>query len=196
MPFVCCRTNGSSYRLENSMKRFVRTIDGIAAVSGGLAGVMLCIGLAMAFIEIILRSAFSSTLYITEEYSGYLMCGLTFCGLGYTLREKGHIRMTFLHRIVIGKSRWYLDMVCYAAGCIFCAAITGFSGEFFWDSVVTRSQSMQLSETYLAIPQFFMPFGALIMTLQFLSEFLKTFLELKGDTGGLAIREEAEDLGR
>lgn len=178
------------------MKRFVRTIDGIAAVSGGLAGVMLCIGLAMAFIEIILRSAFSSTLYITEEYSGYLMCGLTFCALGYTLREKGHIRMTFLHRIVIGKNRAYLDLFCYAIGGIFCAAITVFTGEFFWDSVVTRSQSMQLSETYLAIPQFFMPFGALIMTLQFLSEFLKTILVLKGDTGGLAICEEVEDLGR
>lgn len=178
------------------MKRIVRTIDSIASIGGGLAAVMLCIGLAMTFIEIILRGAFSTTLYITEEYSGYLMCGLTFCALGYTLREKGHIRMTFLHKIVTGKSRRHLDLVCYAAGFIFCAAITSFTGEFFWDSVVTRSQSMQISETYLAIPQFFMPFGALIMTFQFLSEFLKTVLVLKEDTGGLAIREEVEDLGR
>lgn len=178
------------------MKRLVRTIDGISAFSGGLSGVILCIGLILAFIEIILRTAFSSTLFITEEYSGYLMCGLTFCGLGYTLREKGHIRMIFLHRIVTGKHRGYLDMICYAVGCLFCGAITFFSGEFFWDSVVTRSQSMQISETYLAIPQFFMPFGASIMTLQFLGELLKTILVLKGDAGGLAIREEAKDLGR
>ncbi len=41
-----------------------------------------------------------------------------------------------------------------------------------------------------------MPFGALVMTLQFLGEFFKTILVIKGDTGGLAIREEAEDLGR
>jgi TRAP-type C4-dicarboxylate transport system permease small subunit len=178
------------------MKRLVRTIDTIAAVSGGLSGVMLCMGLALTFTEIILRTAFSSTLFITEEYSGYLMCGLTFCGLGYTLREKGHIRMTFLYRIVAGRHRRYLDLACYATGCLFCAAITGFTGEFFWDSVVTQSQSMQISETYLAIPQFFMPFGAFIMTLQFLSEFFKTILVIKGNADGLSVLEEAEDLGR
>lgn len=178
------------------MKRLIRIIDGLSGVIGGLSGVMLCIGLALTSIEIVLRSFFSSTLFITEEYSGYLMCGLTFCGLGYTLREKGHIRMTFLHRLVAGRSRGYLDMICCAAGCIFCACLTGFTGEFFWDSIVTRSQSMQISETYLAIPQFFMPFGALVMTIQFLGEFFKTILVIKGDTGGLAIREEAEDLGR
>ena len=178
------------------MKWMIQVIDGISAMIGGLAGVMLVIGLFLTSVEIILRSAFSSTLFITEEYSGYLMCGLTFCGLGYTLREKGHIRMTFLHRIIAGKSRSGLDAACCAAGFFFCAVITGFTGEFFWDSVVTRSQSMQISETYLAIPQFFMPLGALIMTLQFLGEFLKIILVIKGDTGGLAIREEAKDLGR
>lgn len=178
------------------MKRIIRTIDRISTFSGGLAGVMLCVGLGLTCVEIVLRGAFSSTLFITEEYSGYLMCGLTFCALSYTLREKGHIRMTFVHRIVAGKSRLILDAVCFAAGFLFCAVITGFTGDFFWDSVVTRSQSMQISETYLAIPQFFMPFGAGIMTLQFLGEFLKTVLVLQGNSGGMDLREEDAHLGR
>jgi hypothetical protein len=67
---------------------------------------------------------------------------------------------------------------------------------FFWDSVVNESRSMHVSETYLAIPQFFMPFGALLMTLQFLSEFLKAAALLKGDAQGLRILEESDDLGR
>ena len=68
--------------------------------------------------------------------------------------------------------------------------------EFFWDSVITRSQSMQISETYLAIPQVALPAGAFLMALQFTSEFLKTVLVLKDDTGGLEILSESGDLGR
>ncbi|KJS02812.1 MAG: hypothetical protein VR65_03965 [Desulfobulbaceae bacterium BRH_c16a] len=178
------------------MKFFIRTIDRLSGFCGALAGIMLCAGLALTAVEIVLRSAFDSTLFITDEYSGYMMCGLTFCGLSYTLREKGHIRMTFIHKVVTGRRREYLDLICYGVGILLCAALTCFTWAFFRDSIATGSQSMQISETYLAIPQFFMPFGALVMTLQFLAEFLKIILVIKDDAAGLTIHEEITDLGR
>jgi TRAP-type C4-dicarboxylate transport system permease small subunit len=178
------------------MQRMVKWIDTLAGVGGALAGVMLCAGLALIAAEIVLRSFFSHTLFITEEYAGYLMCGLTFCALGYTLRDKGHIRMTFLLKVVRGRPRIYLDLTCFVVGLAFCALLTWYTGAFFLDSVVSRSQSMQISETYLAIPQFFMPLGALIMTLQFLGEILRTLLLLKEDPEGIALRQESSELGR
>jgi TRAP-type mannitol/chloroaromatic compound transport system permease small subunit len=81
-------------------------------------------------------------------------------------------------------------------GFVFCAALTAYTWDFFWDSVVSESQSMQVSETYLAIPQFFLPVGSLLLTLQFAAEFLKGLALLRGDTQGLRILEEADDLGR
>ncbi|MFH0784682.1 MAG: TRAP transporter small permease [Pseudomonadota bacterium] len=178
------------------MKKLIRIIDTISTFVGGLAGVMLCIGLLLTCGEILLRTAFDRTLYITDEYSGYLMCGLTFCALGYTLKEKGHIRMTLIHGIIRDRKRDILDAFCFAVGFLFSLFITFHTWELFRDSVVTSSQSMQISSTYLAIPQFFMPFGAFIMTLQFFSEFLKSILVLKGDTTGLVLHEEIQDLGR
>ena len=178
------------------MKRMVKWIDTLSGLCGGLAGLMLCAGLGLIVVEIVLRSAFSRTLFITEEYAGYLMCTLTFCALGYTLRDKGHIRMTFLLRVVKGRPRIYLDILCFAIGLVFCAALTYFTGVFFLDSVVSRSQSMQISEAYLAVPQFFMPLGALIMTLQFLGEILRSIALLKGDLEDLELREESSALGR
>lgn len=178
------------------MKRLIRALDALSGLVGGLAGVLLCSGLALTAIEILLRSAAHRTLFITDEYLGYLMCGLTFCGLGYTLREKGHIRMTLIHRLVQGRARVWLDTACLVVGICFAAGLTLFTGQFFWDSVRTGTQSMQVSATYLAIPQAFMPFGALVLTLQFVSELLKTLLVLKGDTDGLVLLAEAEDLGR
>ena len=178
------------------MKRLVKWADTLSGFFGALAGVMLCSGLALIVAEIVVRSAFHHTLFITEEYAGYLMCGLTFCALGYTLRERGHIRMTFLLRVVKGRRHLYLDIICFSVGLLFCAGLTYYTGVFFWDSVVNESQSMQISETYLAIPQFFMPLGALFMTLQFGGEILRTVAMLRGDTDGLKLYEEIDGLGR
>lgn len=178
------------------MKRVVQWIDALSSLAGAVAGIMLCGGLALIVTEIVVRSFFDRTLFVTEEYSGYLMCGLTFCALGYTLRERGHIRMTFLLKAVKGRRKVWLDIVCFAVGLVFCAGLTFFTAKFFWDSVVTQSQSMQISETYLAVPQFFMPLGAGIMTLQFFGEILRSVAVLRGDKDGLTLYEESSGLGR
>ena len=56
--------------------------------------------------------------------------------------------------------------------------------DYFWDSVVTNSRSMQISQTYVAIPQFFMPFGTLVMTLQFAAEVMRSVLLLRSGRVG------------
>jgi TRAP-type C4-dicarboxylate transport system permease small subunit len=151
------------------VKKLINAIDRLSLFGGWLAGSMVVIALILVMGEIIWRSGFSRTLYITDEYSGYLMAMLTFCGLAYTLREKGHIRMMMFLNFIKGKWHIILNMLCFAVGFVFCAALTWFTFEFFWDSYVNESRSMHVSETYLAIPQFFMPLGAALMSLQFLS---------------------------
>ncbi|KJS33416.1 MAG: hypothetical protein VR64_01035 [Desulfatitalea sp. BRH_c12] len=182
--------------MNEFLKMLVRAFDRLSGFGGLLAGIMMCLGVGMIACEIVLRSMFSMTLYVTEEYAGYLMAMLTFCALGFTLRERGHIRMTFLHRTVYGRARIYLDMICYVVAFCFCLTLTYFTAIFFWDSVVSGSRSMQISQSYLAIPQAFLPFGALIFTLQFLGEFLKSILVLRGDTAGITLKEDHGNLGR
>ncbi len=178
------------------MKRLINLIDNLSGIGGWLAGILMAVALAISVAEIVVRSGFDATLYVTDEYTGYLMAMLTFMGLAYTLRERGHIRMMFLPHVIKGRAHVMFNMVCYLVGFLFCAGLTWFTGEFFWDSVVSESQSMQVSETYLAIPQFFLPVGSLLLTLQFAAEFLKGLALLRGDTQGLRILEEADDLGR
>ena len=178
------------------MKKLIHLIDNLSGIGGWLAGIFMAVGLVISVAEIVYRSFLDKTLYITDEYTGYLMAMLTFMGLAYTLRERGHIRMMFLPHILKGRAHVMFNMVCYLVGFLFCAALTLYTWEFFWDSVVSESQSMQVSETYLAIPQCFLPVGSLLMTLQFAAEFLKGLAVLRGDTQGLRILEEADDLGR
>lgn len=166
------------------MEKFIRLCDRLAQACGITAGIMMLVGLALILIEIVLRTLFSATLYITEEYTGYLMVGITFLALSYTLREKGHIRMVFLHTILKGKARIALDIYAFAAGLALCAVVTATTTLFFWDSVVSQSRSMQISATYLAIPQFFMPLGAFLMTLQFAAELGRSIIRLRSENVG------------
>ncbi len=178
------------------MKKLIKVLDGLSGAGGWLAGIFMAIALLLVIGEIVTRSFFSGTLYVTDEYSGYLMAMLTFTGLAYTLRERGHIRMMFLPHVIKGRAHIIFNMVCFLVGFLFCAALTMYTWEFFWDSVISESRSMQISETYLAIPEAFLPLGSLLMTLQFLAEFLKGLLALRQDTEGIRILEEADDLGR
>ncbi len=178
------------------MKTFINAIDRISGFGGWAAGVLMVIALVIGVSEIVTRYAFGKTLYIADEYSGYLMAMLTFLGLAYTLRERGHIRMMFLMHILKGRRRVIFNMICMFVGFVFCIGLIQFTGEFFWDSVVNQTQSMQITETYLAIPEAFLPIGSFFLLLQFLSEFLKGVAILRHDTAGLRILEEIDELGR
>ena len=177
------------------MESFVRLCDKLSVACGVASGVLMVISTLLVLAEIVMRGVFSKTLYITEEYSGYLMAALTFLALAYTLKDKSHIRMTFLHTIAKGKAKLWLDVFAFSVGFAFCALLTYTTSEFFWDAVVTKSRSMQISQTYLAIPQFFMPLGTGVMMLQFVAEIMRTILLLR--TGNVdAVEAESSMLGR
>jgi len=161
------------------MVKFIRLCDRLSQASGMLAGIMMIVALVLIIIEIVVRTLFSMTLYITEEYTGYLMLAITFLGLSYTLKERGHIRMVFLHTVLKGKARIALDIFAFTAGLAICAVIAVTTTSFFWDSVVSKSQSMQISGTYIAIPQFLMPLGALVLALQFAAELGRSILHIR-----------------
>ncbi len=177
------------------MEKIVRVIDRISQLLGGVAGIMMLTSVCMVIIEVVLRTFLDKTLYVTEEYTGYLMVGVTFLGLAYTLKEKGHIRMIFLRKVLKGKARIVLDLYAFIIGFAIFSIITVTTYKFFWDSVVSGSRSMGIAETYLAIPQSLMPLGSLVVTLQFVGEILRSVLKLR--TGDLEDEEvESEALGR
>lgn len=177
------------------MEFFVRQVDRLSVACGVASGALMIFSAVMVLAEVVVRTAFDKTLYITEEYSGYLMAALTCLALAYTLKEKSHIRMTFLHTIVKGKMKAWVDLLAFFVGFLFCALLTYTTGDLFWDSILTNSRSMQISQTYLAIPQFFMPMGTFVMMLQFLAEIGRTILLIQ--SGRLeALEAESSLLGR
>lgn len=176
------------------MEKIISWCDRISQAGGVMSGILMVFSVGLVLAEIIVRTIFNTTLFITEEYSGYLMAAMTFLALAFTLKDKSHIRMVFLHTVLKGKARVALDIYAFAVGFIFCAVLTWTTSLFFWDSLVNNSRSMQISETYLAIPQFFMPLGTLLMTIQFFAEMCRSIIRLR--SGETESETESSALGR
>ncbi|MEH7342438.1 TRAP transporter small permease subunit [Bacillus sp. JJ1532] len=173
------------------MEKMIRIVDNTNKVFAYIAGTMLVLSVVLIMGEIVARSVFNSTIYITTEYTAYFMVAITFLGLAFTLKEKGHIRMVFLYKVFKGvKARMILDIYSYVVGLAAFLIITIATFQFFWDSLVSGTQSMQLTKTYLAIPQFILPLGSLLLTLQFIAEISKTVLRYR--SGELEINEEED----
>ena len=172
------------------MKRLIKLIDGLSNAAGAVSAVMLCLSLLLVIGEVVLRSFFSRTLYITDEYTGYLMAGITLFGLAYSLKEKGHIRMTVMHRFLKGRKRAWLDIFTFVIGFVLMSIVTYTTFNFFWEAVLYKTQSMQISKTYLAIPKSLLPLGCFIFALQFLGEILKSLVQIRENNFPDLSREE------
>lgn len=178
------------------MGRFTHVIDRISNVFGIIAGVFVTIAAGMVITEIIVRTFFNSTIYITTEYTAYFMVAITFLGLALTLKDKEHIRMVFLHKwIKHGKPRFVLELYSYIVGLIVFILVTVASTNLVWESLMMKTQSMQLTRTYLAIPQLSMVLGSLLIALQFIAEIGKILIRMrKGEVSKEDIESQA--LGR
>ncbi len=179
------------------MTVIIRIIDKISNIFGVIAGLTMILGVVLVLTEVVVRSLFDSTIYITQEYTGYFMVAITLLGLAYTLKEKGHIRLTFLHKVVKpGKARTILDIYAFVCGLVIFSIITYATFNFFLGTYASGTRSMQITKTYLAIPQFAMPLGSFIISLQFIAEILKSLVKFQ--TGNFDEDDDAESeaLGR
>jgi len=178
------------------MATLVRIIDKISNIFGIIAGIFMILGTVLIVTEVIVRSVFDSTIYITAEYSAYFMVAVTLFGLAIAMKDKAHIRVTLLHGTVkTGKPRFILDLYTFIIGFIVSLFITYSLNAFFWNSFVTGSKSMQLTNTYLAIPQSALVIGSFLLSLQLFAEILRMIIKWKNDELD-ETTEESKMLGR
>ncbi|NLL37172.1 MAG: TRAP transporter small permease [Fretibacterium sp.] len=157
------------------MKKILKLSEKIAFYSGFSSAVVLLLSFVLVLAEVVLRSFFHGTLYITEEYTGYAIVFLTFISLAYCQREKGHIRMTFIHSTLKLKGRGLAILEIYAlfVTMLLTLIIVVYTTRFFGEAVAYKTQSMQISKTYLAIPKVLIPVGCFMYAVECFCEIVK-----------------------
>jgi len=123
----------------------------------------------MILVEIAVRSFSGQSTFITEEYSGYLLCWFAFLGMAYTLKTDGHIRVTMLLSRLGPRRKALLEIFSGLVGLGVFVYLTVYLGMLFLDSVSTGVRSMHVSQTPLFIPQIVPVLGSALMAVQFVS---------------------------
>lgn len=175
-------------------------LDGIDRLSrlDGWLGVLCLVSLTALMIAEVAVRALSNVLPwvpadipVAWEYSSYLMAACFTFGAAMTLRAGGHIRVTLVLARVSRPVRRAMETVLAVLGMFFCGFLAWSMAYFTWRSFDAGQTSVS-SGTLVWIPQAFITFGIVLLTIQFAARFLQAALGLPLEDLGMRAGSVAE----
>ncbi len=143
----------------------------------GAASIVVIL-MVLVVADIFGRKVLNQPVPMSYEVGAFMLVFIVFMGLAYSQRQRAHIRVEFLTLRMPEKARAVMDLVAFTLGIAIYGAI-------FYQTFKWSYHSFQIGE-YVAglinIPkwpsQFAVAFGALLISLQFLSDWVNRLAEV------------------
>jgi TRAP-type C4-dicarboxylate transport system permease small subunit len=165
------------------MKILQKIVDFIEKVtdifSGRLQAAIIFLLMVMLLVEVLTRYILRSPLSIAEELGGYLLVSITFMGLAYTWKEKGHVRVTLIFSRLPEKVARPIRFGTLVLATVFTVPLIKACYDLLADSLLFESRSGSWLRTPLVYPQTILLVGAVLLFLQLLVEIIKTLTDMK-----------------
>ena len=158
-------------------------IDTLSRLDGWMGAGCLVALTALMLAEVLLRALSNvfpwvpADIPVAWEYSSYLMAATFTFGAAMTLRAGGHIRVTLVLARVSPATRRWMETVLAVLGVGFCGYLAWAMAYFTWRSFESGQTSVS-SGTLMWIPQIFVTFGIVLLTVQFVARFFQAALGL------------------
>ena len=168
-----------------------RTLGWVVNSSAFGAASIVVILMAMVVADIFGRKVLNKPVPMSYEVGAFMLVFIVFMGLAYSQRQRAHIRVEFLTLRMPPRMRAVMDLVAFTLGIAIYGAI-------FYQTFKWSYHSFEIGE-YVAglvnIPkwpsQFAVAFGALLISLQFLSDWVNRAVEVVALFRSPAPSEEA-----
>lgn len=150
-----------------------RAITGLCRIAGGVAALLLVYILVHIVYEIVLRSVFSTSTFVLDEFVGYAVAAMTFLSLGYALNEGALIRVDLAVSHLTGRIRRWVELAVIAASFSmagFCAYWVGRDALRNWNR---GAVSESIAEVPLWLPVGLVWLGLVLLMLQLLAYFIR-----------------------
>ncbi len=149
----------------------------VNASAFGAASIVVIL-MAMVVADIFGRKVLNKPVPMSYEVGAFMLVFIVFMGLAYSQRQKAHIRVEILTLRMSPKIRAAMDLFAYTLG-------IGIYGLIFYETFKWSYHSFEIGE-YVAglvnIPkwpsQFAVAFGALLISLQFISDWVYRVVDL------------------
>jgi TRAP-type C4-dicarboxylate transport system permease small subunit len=158
-------------------------IDRLSRLDGWLGAGCLVTLTGLMLAEVLVRALSNifpwvpADIPVAWEYSSYLMAATFTFGAAMTLRAGGHIRVTLVLARVSPATRRKMETVLAVLGVGFCGYLAWAMAYFTWRSFDSGQTSVS-SGTLMWIPQAFVSFGIVLLTVQFVARFFQAALGL------------------
>jgi TRAP-type C4-dicarboxylate transport system permease small subunit len=155
----------------NVWQKIINIVEIVSdVVSGYFQAALIFLLMVMLLIEVLTRYVLNAPLSISEELGGYLLVAITFIGLAYTWKEKGHVRVVLLVSRLPEKIKQWLRLATLLLAVAFCFPLI-------------KACYDLLQETPLVYPQTILIVGAVLLLLQLTAEVIKAIITLKKPKG-------------
>ena len=160
------------------MARILHIIDTLNDWLAKGSAIILGLMTILILVEISLWNTLKVTTLVADEYSAYGLAAIIFLGAGYTLKEKGNIRITLVLNLLPNRLATLITALATSG-------TTFFMGYMVWQLYRMTasahhygSTSGTLTATPLWIPQTVMVIGAIFFALQMMVESLRSWQQL------------------
>ncbi len=160
-----------------------RIADRAARISGILAGAMLIAMMVLIAGLVALRNIVGWSFGVSEEYSGYLLIGVTIFGAAYSLASGSLIRVGVLFDRMSAATQSFFTVVFDALSLAFVVLLGYYGVAMVKTSFMMGSVSMQQSRTPLFIPQLVLVVGLVPLGLVLLASMVRALGALWSRTG-------------
>jgi TRAP-type C4-dicarboxylate transport system permease small subunit len=163
-------------RILQSIVKFIEKVTDV--LSGHLQAGIIFFLMVMLLVEVLTRYILRSPLSIADEMGGYLLVSITFMGLAYTWKEKGHVRVSLLISRLPHKFAHLLRYITLILATVFTLPLIKACYDLISDSILFESRSGSWLRTPLAYPQTILLIGAIMLFLQLVAEIIKATIAL------------------
>ncbi len=141
------------------------TTNRLTLATADIAGILVLLMAVAIGIDVFLRYVLNAPTIWINESARYELLMITFLGLAYTLREKGHIRVDVLIKKLPGQVQDWMNVIDSIVFLIFTGILSYLTWGVFLGSVERGSTSTSLWNPLIAPWQVFIPLGLAIIAL-------------------------------
>ena len=161
------------------LQSIVNIIEKVTDVlSGHLQAGIIFFLMVLLLVEVLTRYILRSPLSIADEMGGYLLVSITFMGLAYTWKEKGHVRVSLLISRLPHKFAHLLRFITLILATLFTLPLMKACYDLISDSLLFESRSGSWLRTPLAYPHTILLIGAIMLFLQLVAEIIKATIAM------------------
>lgn len=155
------------------MDKLLNFIDDLNDRVGRLFSYAVLVMFVLVLLEVILRYVFNSPTVWSNELTQMLFGAYVVLSGGYILRWGGHVNVDIFYDRLSARGKAVIDIITFPLFLMFSIMLVVYGGFLSWESLQIWEHSESAWNAPLYPVKLMIPLGALLMTLEGFSRFLK-----------------------